>query len=169
MSSDDQVRPFLSRERHDVLRELATQRGDVIHYRVAELVARAIDPETVKIDGKGGSLDGTPGVILGGGLSSYVPICGAYPGPKIEHPKGKDTKEGKEAKDSKEGKEGKEAKDSKEGKDSSDGFKAGGDEVQDPFHRLGDSERLPWEAFNAIARAHPEAVQNAIARGGAVF
>jgi len=169
MPKGDVVRPFLAEQRHDVLRQLAVGRSDAVHYRVAETVSKALDPATVKIDGKGGALDGTPGVLSDGDLVAYVPFCGAYPGPKVEHPKGKDTKEGKEQKDSKEGKEGKESKDSKEDKDSSDGYKTGGNEVQDPFHRLGEIRVLPWEQFNAIARAHGAAVLNAIARGSAVF
>lgn len=165
----EQTRPFLAAQRRDVLLELIAGRNELIQANVVRLVGRALDHSTVKLDGKAGAADGVIGVVNPGDLGAYVPICGAYPGPKVEHPKGKDTKEGKEQKDGKEGKEGKESKDGKEDKDSSDGFKTGGDEVQDPFTRFGEQVELPSEAFNAIARAFPSALQGAIARGGAVF
>jgi hypothetical protein len=170
MPGDEEVRPFLAEQRHDVLVDLARRRNDVVNQHVVGIVANGMNPQKPKVDGKGGAVDGTPGVIQLGDLGAYVPICGAYPGPKIEHPKGKDTKEGKESKDSKEGKEGKESKDSKEGKDTSDGYKVGGDEVSNPFTRLGDAgDPVPWALFNEIASAYPEALQNAIARGAAPF
>jgi hypothetical protein len=167
--ADEGVRPFLAGQRHDVLRDLAVTRHETTQRRVVELVGRAMNPDAPKIDGKASALDGTIAVVSMGDIAAYVPICGAYPGPKVEHPKGKDTKEGKEAKDSKEGKEGKESKDSKEDKDSSDGYKMGGSEVQDPFFRFGEAESLPWTSFNAILRAHPALLDTAIARGSVVF
>jgi hypothetical protein len=148
---------------------LAADRNEAIHRSVIAVVSRGLNPAVPKVDGKGGAIDGTIAVVSAGDLGAYVPICGAYPGPKIEHPKGKDTKEGKEAKDSKEGKEGKESKDSKEDKDSSDGFKTAGSEVQDPFSRFGEVERLPTEQFNAIAKMFPVLLSSAIARGRVVF
>jgi len=180
MANDD-VRPFLSAQRHDVLRDLVVNRNALIQRRVVDTVTRGMNESIPKIDGKGGALDGTLAVVSLGDISSYVPICGAYPGPKIEHPKGKDTKEGKESKDGKEGKEGKESKDGKEGKegkeskdskedkDHGDGFKLGGDEVQDPFSRFGEQVELPSEKFNAIARAFPTLLKTAMARGQVMF
>jgi hypothetical protein len=205
--AQDEVRPFLAAQRHDVLRQLVADRNQAIHRLAIETVGRALNPDKPKIDGKGGALDGTIAVVSDSAAFGPVgpPFCFAYPGPKIEHPKGKEGKEGKEGKDSKEGKEGKESKDSKEGKegkeskdskegkegkegkdskegkegkeskdgkedkDSSDGFKTGGAEVQDPFFRFGDPERLPWTTFNIIARAHPAQLENAVARGEVVF
>jgi hypothetical protein len=166
--ANDEVRPFLSAQRHDVLRELVADRNETVHRRVVSIISRAMDPAAAKIDGKSGALDGTPAVVSAGDISAYVPICGGYPGPKVEHPKGKDTKEGKESKEGKEGKEGKESKDSKEDKDTSDGFKSGGDEVSNPFSRFGEIV-LPVAAFNAIARSHPALLETAIARGRVVF
>jgi hypothetical protein len=183
----NEVRPFLAAQRHDILRELAADRNDTVQQRVVEVVSRGINSSGPKLDGKAGAIDGTIAVISFGDLAAYVPICGAYPGPKIEFPKskdgkedkegkeGKDSKEGKEAKDSKEGKEGKEAKDSKEGKegkedkDTSDGFKVGGSETLDPFHRFGELTDLPSETFNGIAQSFPSLLNSAIARGGAIF
>jgi hypothetical protein len=179
---DEEIRPFLAAQRHDVLHDLAGTRNQVVQRRVMEIVSRGVDPAGAKIDGKGGALDGTIAVVSAGDIAAYVPICGAYPGPKIEHPKGKDTKEGKEQKDGKESKEGKEQKDgkeSKEGKESkdskedkdgaADGGKFAGDETQDPFAHLGDAVVLPWEAFNRIAQDHPVLLEQAIARGSVMF
>jgi hypothetical protein len=169
VKKETEVRPFLAAQRRDVLRDLVADRNELVHRNVVTVVGRGMDRGIPKLDGKAGALDGTIAVVSGGDIAAYVPICGAYPGPKIEHPKGKDTKEGKEAKDGKEGKEGKEAKDGKEDKDSSDGFKLGGSEMMDPFSRLGEAERLPFETFNTIARSFPALLKNAIARGGVIF
>ena len=162
------TRPFLAEQRRDVLSELITSRNELIQRNVVALVSRGINPSAVKLDGKAGAADGVIGIANSSDFLMPVPIqCDHYePEPPPKH---KEEKDGKEMKEGKEGKEGKEAKESKEGKDTSDGFKAGGDEVQNPFTRYGDWNELPGEAFNAIARAFPEVLQAAIARGVAVF
>jgi hypothetical protein len=165
--SADEPRPFLASQRRDVLASLSEAYIRGAHVSVVEKVAAALDPEQIKLDGKGGSLDGalsSPGDVASPG---FAPICGAYPGPPVKLKEGKDggEKGGKEQKDSKEGKEGKEAKDGKEDKDSSDGFKLGGDEVSNPVFRWGDVEQLPAEAFNEIAQAHVERVELSVERG----
>lgn len=168
--------PFLASARHDVLRSLADRRN-VIDRAVTERVQAGLDPEKVKLDGKGGGLDGAGslvGVARPGDEVAFVPLCGAYqPGwPPINHPKGKDTKEGKEAKDGKEGKEGKESKDGKEGKEGKESkdakedesWKIGGDEATNPFTRFGEEKVLPWESFDAISKAHPARIQALLER-----
>jgi hypothetical protein len=171
MAGEKTPPPFLASVRHDVLRTLADKRH-VIDRAVTERVQAGLDPEKVKLDGKGGGLDGA-GSLVGiaghpGDEVAFVPLCGAYqPGwPPINHPKGKEGKEGKEAKD---GKEGKDAKDGKEGKESKDAkedesWKIGGDETTNPFTRVGEEKVLPWESFEAISKAHPERIQALLQR-----
>jgi len=89
------VRPFLAGQRHDVLLQLVAGRNELIQQNIV-VVARGIDPHVPKLDGKGGAADGVIGVLNHGDIASYVPICGAYPGPKIEHPKGKEGGQGAE-------------------------------------------------------------------------
>jgi len=183
-------RPFLAAQRRNTLSKLSAAYNRGVSSAVFEKIARSLDPEVTKIDGKGGSLDGvlsTGGAELMGPFGP--PFCFHYPGLPPKSPKDlKDDKEGKEAKDSKEGKEGKEAKDSKEGKegkeakeskeakDSKEGKEAkdigeGGHgkpeiiETDDLFTRLGDPADLPVESYEAIARTHPERVTLAIERG----
>lgn len=198
--ADERIRPFLAAQRRDVLRGLVAGRNEAVHQSVVAVVGRALRADIPKIDGKAGGLDGSASFSFGLGDAAFVPLCGAYqPGwPPINHPKGKEEKEGKESKDGKEGKEGKESKDSKEGKegkeakdgkegkegkeskdgkegkeskdgkedkDTSDGFKAGGDEVQDPFTRWGEQEAIPVESMNAIAQAFPALLQGAVKAG----
>jgi hypothetical protein len=167
--SDDEARPFLAAQQRDVVGGLAGQYARGVNAAVFGKIAAALDPEQVKIDGKGGSLDGA---LAGGSDVAMGPIgppfCFAYPGLPPKSKEGKDFKEDKEGKDSKDGKEGKEGKDSKDGKedkDTSDVGKLGGEESQDPFTRLGDPAELPIASFDAIARTHPERVQLAVDRG----
>src|ERR1700750_1972196 len=104
----NEPRPFLASQRREVLASLAEGYIRGTHASIVERVGAALDPEQVKLDGKGGALDGAlsnPGDIASS--PGFAPICGAYPGPP---PKSKEGKDGKE------GKEGKEQKDSKEGK-----------------------------------------------------
>jgi hypothetical protein len=182
----EEVRPFLFASQRDVLGGLAQRRSAA--GRVDEAIGLALDPETDKVDGKCGAIDGIS--------SAMLPLPGVGPIPQTEEidPKHETIDVGKgDAKDQKDTKDTKEVKDvpddrapigeafdaefSKEkdtsdtGKESSDkkdlsepGLKIGGLEVEEPFARFGDPEVLPWGAFDQIARRHAESVQAAMKR-----
>jgi hypothetical protein len=117
--ANEGVRPFLAAQRRDLLQNLAQGQRESVHQGIVSTVGRAFDVDKPKLDGKAGGLDGAAAASFIGDEAAFVPLCGAYqPGwPPINHPKGKEEKEGKEQKDGKESKEGKDAKDGKEGKE----------------------------------------------------
>lgn len=132
-----QIKPFISsRNRYDILIQLARQSNENTQRKINELIVRGLDPDQVKLDGKAGGADG------GLGVGSYDKKDGGKDG-------GKDGKETKEQKDGKEGE--------KEDKDSSDGSeKLSGNENE--FFRFGDERILPADTFSLIFKEHSEKV-----------
>jgi hypothetical protein len=117
----DEVRPFLARQRRDVLATLAGRQA-AVDRGIGAAVARALDPESVKLDGKAGAFDGKAGGIDVVALLPPDELKFLAPDEKTGKEGTKDTKETKDVKETKDG-EKEATKEGKEGKDTKDGAK----------------------------------------------
>ncbi|MEV8092989.1 hypothetical protein [Kitasatospora sp. NPDC085879] len=120
MSADDDVRPFLSGQRRNVLGGLAAAYARGVNSAVFARIGAGLDPEQVKVDGKGGALDGVPAALPGSHQPHILKPFEKDDKDDKEEKDGKETKDAKEEKEEKEGKESKDLKEEKEGKESKD-------------------------------------------------
>jgi hypothetical protein len=172
------IKPFItSRNRLDILAQLAYEHTGRVNAIVSETVARGMNVHVGKLDGKAGASDG--------GASGFWDKKDGKEGKDKEKDgkeskegkEGKESKDGKDSKDGKEGKEGKESKDGKETKEGKDGGKDGKDNKDDSkdgskdgkdkddkdgtdgakfgddgdnYFRYGDDVVLPYASFETI-------------------
>ncbi len=144
-------KPFIpAAARHDRIGRLARVQ---VTKRVRDLVASGITSEVAeKHDGKQGSLDGIPNLVLGG------PVGGIRFDDEGGGPPKKDVTEKSTDKGGKEGKDGKESKDSdekgKDAKDTDEAGKFGASEMEFGFLRYGRPEALQAQQLAATVMAH---------------
>jgi hypothetical protein len=147
----NKIKPFISsRNRIDILADFAFEHTSRVNSSVSGLIAKGMNLNIPKLDGKAGASDG--------GASGFWDKKDGKEGKEGKDGKdGKDSKEGKDGKDDKEGKDQKDSKEDKEDKEDKDGKDGSGDagktgDESDNFFRYGDEVVLPLEDFSVISQ-----------------